>query len=143
MGFDISIRLIYGFKIILSEAFDIGLLSSNILDGDDWQLISDSEYRNEMIDQHVLSNQFKSILSNGEWDLYILTSTQEEQNSDNSYLFLFNKMETLAQGTPDYKTGVVDIQHKDYSEPEKILKATYPELMDMSYQLHWVVETSW
>lgn len=141
MGFDVSVKLIYGFKIVLTKAFELNLISPEILDGDDWQLIQESDCRDEIIERHVTSGTLKSLLETGEWNLYILASTQEDQNPDASYLFIYNRCDNLYNGRcPDYKTGNID---GNFPNVHDRLKQTYKLLWDTNYEIHWVLEGSW
>ena len=145
MGTDVSVKLIYGFKIMLSKAFELNLISPNIMDEDDWQLISEVEYKNEIVETHVKSEVLKVILESG-WDVYILTSTQEESNPEKSYMFIYNKKTDLvSSGLPDYVTGIVDVNYDGvFSDVEKTLKDKHPQLnSDLKYDIHWIVESSW
>ena len=147
MGFDISVKLIYGYKIVMSKVFELNLISPSIMDEDDWQLISEPETKNEIIDTHVTSETLKMILESGEWNIYILTSTQEDSKPDQSYVFLYNKHENLvSSGAPDYVTGLVDTQYNanNLDEIERRLKEKHPQLSnELNYNIHWVVESSW
>lgn len=148
MGIDVTAQLIYGFKILLSKAFELNLINPGIMDEDDWQLISDEDNRDEIIETHVKSETLKIILQSGRWNILILTSTQEDSNPSESYLFIYDKKNDLVRGgQPDYVTGVVDIQYYlnsiEHHDIEKRLKEKYPQLEDVKYNIHWIVETSW
>jgi hypothetical protein len=53
MGFDINVHLIYGYKLPLSIVIDYGILSPDIFEDDNDQLISDPDYRDKIIEQCV------------------------------------------------------------------------------------------
>ena len=134
MGFDLEVYLLYGYKLSLAEAFT--LIKPGILDEDDWQVMGDSNYRDEIIERYVTSPDLKAILNGeGGWNIRILTSTQEECDPDNSYFFLYNKREELySGGCPDYETGEIPSSN----ELEGALF-----LQKWKYSAHWIVEGSW
>ena len=147
MGFDIHIHLFGGFKIPLSEAFDSNLLSPKIMDEDDYQLITEDEYKNELINTHVLSEDLRNILldEQSSWNIYIVTSSQEDFDYDKSYLILYNCHQDLINGKiPDYQVGsVIDIGcDRDTMDIwEKITRIR--NSLKWEYKMHWVVESSY
>ena len=54
MGFGLHVHLFSGFKLTLSDAFESGLLSADIMEDDDYQLIDDENYRDEIVDRHYI-----------------------------------------------------------------------------------------
>jgi hypothetical protein len=137
MGTDVIAHLLYGFKITLSQAFETGLLSPDIMDSDDWQLVGEKDFRDEIIDRHVLSSELRAFLVNGQWNLYILSSTQSDCDPATSFLFIHNIQKTLYCGqVPDYTTGVIP------HHTEKISTLVIPG-MQVEYAVHWVLEGSW
>ena len=136
MGTDIIVHLIHGYKITLAQAFELGLLRSEIMDGDDWQLVGDAEERDEIIDRHVISPQLRALLESSEWNLYILTSTQSDCDPLSSFLYVYNRRDVLYSGRiPDYESGIIDAWHSDGH-------LNIPGA-DVKYAVHWVVEGSW
>ncbi|GAG89273.1 unnamed protein product [marine sediment metagenome] len=145
MGTDINVKILHGFKIPLSVSFDLKILDQKILDEDDWQLLGEPDYRDEIIENNVTSDTLKNILSDSSWNLYILTSTQEDFDIEHSYLILYNKSQELYYGcTPDYETGTVEPLDAEISEITKSLnEITLPNPHSWEYNLHWIVEGSW
>lgn len=138
MGTDIIAHLLYGFKITLSQAFETGLLRPEIMEDDDWQLVGEKDCRHEIIDRHVGSPLLSALLENGEWNLYILASTQSDCDPAASFLFIHNRRDILYSGRiPDYECGVIDAHHA-----ERISALVLPG-MEVEYAIHWVVEGSW
>ena len=87
---------------------------------------------------------FQKILSDSSWNLYILTSTQEDFEG-NSYLFLYNKSQELHSGRiPDYETGIIEIITEPSHEIFKSLHEIFlPDSYSWVYNLHWIIEGSW
>lgn len=136
MGTDIIVHLFYGYKMSLSEAFDGGLIAPGIMDGDDWQLVDDADYREEIIGRHVTSPQLCRLLLSGEWNIHIVASTQEVCKPGASFLFIYNRREVLYSGrVPDYETGVVP------AATANTIEGLIPGVGD--YAVHWAVEGSW
>lgn len=140
MGTDIIVHLLYGHKMTLSAAFENGLIYPGIMDEDDWQLVDDAEYREEIIGRHVTSPQLSEMLQGGEWNIRIVASTQEVCKPEDSFLFIYNRREILYSGrVPDYETGVV---------PSPTATADDVAVVNLIpavgvYAAHWVVEGSW
>ena len=140
MGTDILVELLYGFKIVLSHAFELGLVHPQIMESDAWQLIGDKEYewrQDGEIFRHVLSPELRALLeSGGEWNIHILASTQTDCNPSESFLFIYCERAKLYCGSiPDYKTGVI----------EKFgarAPFTIPGIPGVT-AVHWIVACSW
>ena len=140
MGLDIDVKILHGFKIPLSVCFSLNILNDEILLSDDWQELDNPESR----DPWVLSSVFQKILKDNNWNLYILTSSQEDSDPEKSYLFLYEKSQELYSGRiTDYETGVI----QPVTENEEILKLLneipLPKLYSWKYNIHWIVEGSW
>lgn len=150
MGFDIHVHLFGGFKIPLSNAFDSNILSPNIMDEDGYQLITEDEYKNELINTHVLSEDLRNILldEDNSWNIYIITSSQYDFDFEQSYFILCDSHQDLVNGRiPDYKVGsVTDVAHVcDGFLGEIWNKIRQIPLKDIEweYKMHWVVESSY
>jgi hypothetical protein len=152
MGFDINVYLLEGIKIPLDIAFEYKLLDPAILESDDYQIIDDPDCRNEIIERHVISESLKTFLLGYEnWNLYILTSSQNDCNISKSYLFLYTQKRVCCQGrAPDYATDVIEptlewSAHNLYKEHylHALTNVSMPETFEWRCKLHWVVESSW
>src|SRR3990167_4392273 len=99
MGTDVCVQVFHGYKMKLSTAFELGIISASILDGDDWQLLSEEEYRDEMIKTHVTSRALFNLLTDSKWNLYILAPQENDYDPGKSYLFLYYKREKLTGQT--------------------------------------------
>jgi hypothetical protein len=130
------------------------LLSPEIMNGDDYQLIYEITERDAIISRHVMSNILKYILSLKNstnsyiWNLYILTSTQTNCDPSESYLFLYDKRQELYSGrSVDYKT--VEIEDTQIDETlglsrESVRMNLYQMLGgDPKYKKHAIIITSW
>lgn len=152
MGYDVNFYLLNGIKIPLDIAFEYKLIDSDILESDDYQLIDDPEYRDEIIERQVISNLLKKfLLDNKEWNLYILTSSQYDADVSKSYLFLYDKKTICCQGrAPNYATDVIEPTLEWSAENlfeehylHQLTKISMPETFEWRCKLHWVVESSW
>lgn len=153
MGYDIYVCLLHGFKIPLRVAIECDLINKDILESDDYQLISDAECRDQIITQWVMSQPLREfLLEYNTWNLYILTTSQGDPDIDNSYLFLYDeKIECCNGKAPDYATNTVNIPDfirsiSDLLEEHylrKLLKIKMPPDWSWNSDLHWVVESSW
>ena len=149
MGFDINVYILCGYKIPLNVAFEYNLLDPAIMDGDDWQLTDEFSCRNDIIERQVTSPILKNfLLDNQDMNLYILTSTQEDFDIPNSYLYLYDGKTVCCQGSPpDYSTGVIDrdLRTKNLVFPDHyaLLEIPMPDTFKWSSDLHWIVESSW
>ncbi len=139
MGFDIDTYLLYGFKIPLSVAFKSNLLDPNVVNSDDYQLMDEEE----VINRNILSPIIKEILKNDKWNVYILTSSQDDANPETSYFFLYDKKDLLYSETTDYGTEEIENPNED-EEVTKLLnnKISTPD-NSWVYKLHYVIESSW
>ena len=137
MGSDVEVYLLHGFKLPLSVAFKSKLIDPNILNSDDYQLIGEDELRNCIIDKYVVNDALKNILKD-KWNIYILTSSQDDPDIDKSYFFLYDKRQELFYGSsPDYETGeVIFANSPEISELSEILLSD----AEWTYNIHWVVE---
>lgn len=147
MGFDINVHLLHGFKLQLSIAFDLNLLNREIIYTDDYQMLNFNEQRDEIIERNIISPILKEILQSGTWNIYILTSSQDDSDPNTSYMFLYNKQQELAYGTPpDYETGLVEFNESlEIIEKcsESLQKIILADPHTWQYSLHWIVESSW
>ena len=137
MVIEISVQLLYGFKVSMADAFKHNLLKSDILDGDDWQLCDDKE----VVKQNVISPLFLELLENDTWNIYIQTSTQNEPDIEKSYLFIYNRKEDLCYGISDYKIGQVDMDIQYPADVHNYLNKLIDEY-SWNYQIHWIIERS-
>ena len=129
MGYDVTVQIIHGFKIPLSEAFKLDILDSDILESDDYQLIDEPDCKEEIIKNHVKSEDILKIINKG-WDI---TSSQEDADPESSYMFLYDKNQIICSGKiPDYETGVVD--------NNQICEHNF---RSYEYKIHWIVESSY
>lgn len=136
MGVDISVKLLYGFKVKLSDVFNLGLLNPDILEGDAWQMLDEEG----PIDEFVTSPALKSLLK--KWNLYILSSTQNEHKPVDSYLFIYNRIETLCDEIVDYTTRQVDTNVDFAKEDLQAFKIILNNAI-LEYGIHVVIEGSW
>ena len=147
MGRNTEVALFYGFRIPLNLAFESKLLKSDIVDSYDYQLISWNEKRDEVITKYVISPILKNILKDKQWNLYILTSSQDDCDPNTSYLFLYNKRQELTSESPDYETGIIDATLNNGNDiVDRLTKIPLQQLQmpfSWDYHGHWVVETSW
>lgn len=144
MGLDIHVQLFCGYRIPLSVAFDSNLIDPEILNTDDYQLISDEEYRDEIIEKWVKSDMLKHILKDTEWNLFILTSSQTDANPEESDLYLYNLREQLFYDrAPDYTCGEVDIQYDKMNGTQQVFNISLNGGEEWDYKMHWVLESSW
>ena len=137
MGHDTEVILLQGFRIKLSEAFYKEWLDSSIMDDDDWQYLNMEEDLNEIIEKYVLNKYLKNLLGVG-WSLYILASTQENIDSDKSYLFIYiDKQEIDLSG--EYVAEEIN------NDTEKIPFPEFPilGLKTEEWKLYCIVNTSW
>ena len=142
MGFDIHVHIFGGFKIPLSVAFASNLLSPNIMEEDDYQLIGEEPYKNEIIDKHALSSDLKDLLKEN-WNIYIVTSSQQTFDFENSYFILFDTHQNLINGRiPDYATGTVTNVERDHEIWYKMTNIPLA-IGEWKYDIHWVVESSY
>lgn len=115
------------------KAFESGLITDFEVDIND-----NNEYRNEVISKPLRD----FLVRNPDWNIYILSSTQNEQIPEKSYLFLYNRKEDLVTGgIPDYKTGEIDTNiniNLDLTE-----SLSYVITMFEPYHIHWIVDCSW
>ena len=140
MGSDTTIELFYGFKIPLLIVFDSELLDSEILNVDDYQLISFEEYKDEIVNKYITNPILKNILKN--WNCYILTSSQDEPNIDESFLIIYNNRVLLSDSSSDYETGTVNLfENKEI--PKSIYDIKLSDDYEWIYKIHWVVECSY
>lgn len=142
MGFDTSVYIFDGYKIPLQVAFDNGLLNPDIVNGDDYQLIDDPDCRDGAIERNVLNSVLKNFLMEYKnWNLYILTSSQEDCDASKSWMFLYEHKTIYAEGSPeDYSCGVVC----------KYTNQLYPSILnDIPIPFGWkrenhiTIESSW
>lgn len=131
MGHDIEVCLIHGYKICLANQ---NFLDTSILEGDDYQLIHEPDCRDELIETYVIHDMLKDFLQcNPEWNIYVLTSSQEDPDLENSWFFVYDKRQQLFYGrAPDYETGLVEMQFQERTP-----------LLGVEYKHHWIVEGSW
>ncbi len=142
---DINAQILHGFRLPLSVAFESKLLDPQIICSDDYQIINFvDESRDEVIDRNVISPILMKVLE-GQWNIYILTSSQDEFNPDSSYFFLYDKRQELHCGhPPDYKTGQVGMDFQEPTETVQILSNVFlPETYSWKYNLHWIIESDW
>lgn len=152
MGMDIAVKLIYGYKIPLSVAFE-SFLNSEIVNSDDYQLTCEKDCKDEIIENHIKSSALKNILTGtdvgdcgdcGDWNMYILTSSQDDCEPNTSYFYLFNKRQELYSGrAPDYESGKVDMQFQEPGIKTLLTEVPLSNDCKWEYDLHWVVESSW
>ncbi len=148
MGFEIRVQLLRGFKLTLSKAFQLGLLYPEIMENDDYQLISDyiENKDQENIDRCISSQKLKDIIyckTLNPWNIYILTSSQENPDLLNSYVFLYNWRQILSTGrVPDYETYIVSNRIDDYDTPPEIW-TKIKNLFDIDYHVHYLIESSY
>lgn len=131
---DIEAVLIHGYKLRLSDwTKDLDL---SVLDGDDWQIFHEEEDKEELIKKYVTGKDLQDwLLVHPAWNLYFLTSTQDDPDPDNSFVYIFDKIQSLYYGqVPDYETGEINISFE--------VPTDGPPL-DVSYQQHWVVTGGW
>ncbi len=142
---DINAQILHGFRLPLSVAFESNLLDPQIICSDDYQIISFDESRDEVIDRNVISPILRKVLEGGQWNIYILTSSQDESNPDSSYFFLYDKRQELHCGhPPDYKTGQIRLDFQEPTETVQILSNVFlPDTYSWKYNLHWIIESDW
>lgn len=154
MGYDITFILLSGYKISVKKAIDIGILKSNVLeDPDDYQEINfatvDSNYTEKcyleyksLILIYVKSDKIKELIINGDWKIYILTSSQEDSDLENSYMYLHNECKEIYSGIiPDYKSGNIEMGKIIKEENQNKIKEILGD--DVKYETHWLLEGSW
>jgi hypothetical protein len=139
MGFDICVTLIHGYRLRLSDCRNI--IDLSILEGDDWQVIHEMGGldREEMIRRYVTNNALREwLVAYPRWNLQFLTSSQEDPDLENSYVFIFDHREQLFYGrVPDYETGPIETRFKPPGD-------CWPPIDGAGqYQQHWIVEGSW
>lgn len=155
MGLDTTVSLYNGFKIPLDIAFSMNMVREDIVDSDDFQCLDLAD----VVERNVSPELKRFLDENEEWNLYILTSSQEKSDAGKSWLFLYDKCQTLFDGRiKDYETGEVDTNLplswnvSTLSEEDCIrqlfanISKTLPsslDLADFMYSMHWVVESSW
>lgn len=141
MGFDAHFALIHGYKIRLAGQ---NILDLSILEGDDYQLIHEPEYRDELIERYVLDVELKKFLGEHKnWNVYVLTSSQSYPDLENSYFYLYDYRQILFTGRiPDYTSGTTGRVWEPKNEIEGIPFKTFG-LSYHPYQQHWIVEGSW
>ena len=136
MGLDITVVLLCGYKIKLSDVFESGLIDSEIMSGDEWQFLDEDECKVEVL-EFILCPKLKQMLNSSVWKGYILSSTQSECDWETSYLYIYNNREMLYYGcVPDHANGVVSVETAD----------NIPIDLDVDcgpYAIHWVVSGSW
>ena len=148
MGFDIKVHLLIGFKLQLNIAFESKLIKPEIVDGDEYQMIGEPECRDEIIEDYIISNRLKEFLKNKQWNIYILTSSQEDSDPEKSYFYIYNYQQVIQSGAaPDYKTGELD-EFCCQGEYESAVQFLGEEVQlsgdyDWDYQNHWIVESSY
>lgn len=141
MGYDTTVFLLRGFKFVLADVFARGWLDSSIMEEDDWQYLNMGDDMIEIVNKYVLNEEIKTMLLKDGWSLYILSSTQEDCNPDNSYLFIYsNKQDLEIEG--EYGTGEVE------SLTDSGCKLDFQQVLKLGlnpddYKQHWVIETSW
>ena len=151
MGIDIYVHLLYGFRCTLKEAFENKILNEEIIEGDDYQLINDKDFTEELVEKHLISQDLKKILLkkdkefNENWNIYILTSSQYDADLENSYMYLYHDKEVLYNDrVPDYHIDT--IEGIDRSEESWTLEWTLMETIPQikwDYNLHHIIEGSW
>ena len=135
---DLEIQILHGYKLKLSVAFEYKLLDPEILSSDDYQEISFEEHRDEIIEKWVISDNLIEILKDKKWNIYILTSSQEDSDPDTSYFFLFNKKQELCSGqVNDYETGPVEIWIDENDQLPPLIKKE-----EWNFDIHWIIESS-
>ena len=144
MGLDIHVQLLCGYRVPLNIAFDSNLIDPDILNSDDYQLISDENYRDKLIEKWVTSDMLKHILQDKEWNLFILTSSQTDANPEESYLYLYNIIQQLFyERAPDYACGEVDIRYKKMNGTDQVFNIELNGGTEWVYKMHWVLDSSW
>jgi hypothetical protein len=134
---DINVQILHGYKLKLSVAFESKLLDPDILTDDWYQLIRYEEYRDECIEKYVISDDLTEMLKDKKWNIYILTSSQEDCDPDTSYCFIFNKEQELFNGNaPDYETGTVELFQEQPTNDNDSMEG-------QKYDIHWIVESSY
>ena len=138
MGIDIDLYLIHGFKLPLSLAFKSMLIDPEIMHNAEYQLISEDNYRDDIIKRQITSTIIKDfLLSNKKWNIYILTTSQGDCDPEKSFLFLYDKKEYLCDEIYDYKTGVVEP-----IEPSvPVVLSDFLDKYTCQYNLHWIFES--
>lgn len=140
---DLNAQILHGFRLPLSVAFDADLLDPSIVLSDDYQLINEETERDGVIDRNVKSDVIKDLLNNG-WNIYILTSSQDEADPDTSYFFLYNHSQEMFCGeAPDYETGEINTNK---------LGINYETIQTLNnlgldgpweYKSYWLIESSY
>lgn len=142
---EIIARILHGFRIPLDLAFEGNLLSPDILNGDDWQLIDfeqDAE-AGEIIQTYVKNNILKDMLlrEDDQWYCFILTSLQEDCNPAKSFLFIYNYEDTLPTG--DYVTIEISDTICTSEALRGLKNVPTPQGFRWEYRTHYIMQTSY
>lgn len=131
MGRDIRVKLIYGYRISLAEAFENEWLSPSIIEGDDWQLL-DELVREEWVNLYIPCEELRDFLieRKDEWGAYILSSMQDECDPEASFLYIYNNMVDI---DTDSDTLALEV-----SSPRP-----HPSLLGMEYKPHLTLYNSY
>ena len=134
MGLDIKVMLIHGHILCLRECAE--LLDLSILDGDDWKNFHDTSGadRELLIKQYIKDIPLRCwLLDHLDWNLCFTTTTQEDPDLDNSFVYIFDALEPLFYGrVPVFQTGVVDIAFSCPSDVRPPIYGLGP------YHPHWI-----
>jgi len=135
---DINVELLYGFKVSLEDVFKYKLLKPDIIEDDDWQLCDDMD----VVKRNVISSLFLELLENQVWQIHIQTATQGKSDLKTSFLFIYNKKQTLCDKICDYKVGEIDTNCEYPFEVHDYLKKLIDDYQ-WNYKIHWIVDCSW
>jgi hypothetical protein len=135
MGHDTNVFVLYGYKFKLSQVFESDWLDSSIMEDDDWQLVNMGEDNNSFFKKYVTNSILMEYLNNG-WELYILSSLQEDCKSDESYMFLYSYMQELSCDN-EFETGEINMCPVDLGSVNKL------GVDSSEFKLHWVIQNSW
>ena len=147
MGFDINVQIFHGFKFQLRRCIRLGIISEDIIDGDDWQFINMNENYDELIEKYILSERLKKNLLRDQghyttWKIYFAFPTQSGIDPDESHLIVYRERETLYEGSPvDCKTGIVDSDMMGCGYTQSEIQNIFEKPCD--YEMHYTVECSW